>query len=199
MGIPPEMKVSPDFILRPLPGSEEFYLCWVDGYGSALRIWNMVIDSFGNVVVNRHIAYDYSDEDPEMLKDMDGAVDEEGNLYIVYNQGETEPIFGGYPTFGWFDHTYLGIGEEEPSQEVSSYSITASCNPVMGSVRFTVEGFSPSVLSVFDVAGRMVALIPVSDGRGFWDGTDFAGDRLPSGVYRVSEGEVSTVVTLLCD
>jgi len=198
MGIPPVMKVSPDFILRPLPGSEEFYLCWRNS-GAALQIWNMVIDSSGNIVVDWHMAYDYSDEDPEMLKDLDGAVDEEGNLYIVYSQGETEPVLGGYPTFGWFDYTYLGIGDEEPSSEVPSQHITASCNPVMGSVRFNVEGISVTFLEVYDVAGRKVAQVPVSNGIGLWDGTDTAGDRLPFGVYRVSGGEASTVVTLLCD
>ena len=107
----------------------------------------------------------------EMLKDLDGVVDDEGNLYIVYSQGETEPVLARYPTFGWFDHTYLGIGEESFSQ-ISSPSITASCNPVMGSVQFTVTGFTPSMLEVFDITGRKVALVSVSGGRGFWDGTD---------------------------
>ncbi len=197
VGIPPVMDVGISFILRPLPGSEEFYLCWIDG-GESLWVWYMVIDSSGNVVVDWQYAYDHSDEDPEDLRDIDGVVDEEGNLYIVYGQGEIEPIFGRYPTFGWFDYTYLGICEESSAQ-VSSPLITASCNPVMGSVQFIVEGFSPSVLQVFDVAGRMVTMVPVSGSRGFWDGTDSSGERLPVGVYRVSGGEVSTVVTLLCD
>lgn len=197
VGIPPVMDVSPDFILRALPGSEEFYLCWKNS-GAALHIWFMVIDSSGNVVVDWQAAYDYSDEDPEMLKDLDGVVDDEGNLYIVYSQGETEPELARFPTFGWFDHTYLGIGEESFA-EVLIPVITASCNPVMGSVQFTVTGFTPSELEVFDIAGRKVALVPVSGGSGFWDGTDISGDRLPCGVYRVVGGETSVVVTLLCD
>lgn len=197
IGIPPVMDVSPDYILRPLPGSEEFYLCWNDG-GESLWIWYMVIDSFGNVIVDWQAAYDYSDEYPEQLAGLDGVVDEEGNLYIVYGQGETEPELARFPTFGWFDHTCLGIGEESFSEALVPL-ITSSCNPVMGSVQFTVTGFTPSMLEVFDVIGRMVALVPVSGGSGFWDGTDLSGDRLPNGVYRVSSGEVSTAVTLLRD
>ncbi len=197
VGIPPVMDVSPEFILRALPGSEEFYLCWNDG-GESLWIWYMVIDSSGNVIVDWQAAYDYSDEDPEDLRDLDGVVDDEGNLYIVYSQGETEPVLARFPTFGWFDHTYLGIDEESTSTVLLPV-ITASCNPVMGSVQFTVTGFTPSVLEVFDIAGRMVALVPVSGGSGFWDGTDVSGDRLPSGVYHISSGETSVVVTLLYD
>jgi len=180
VGIPPEILVSPSFILRPLPGSEEFYLCWVNA-GAALQIWYMVIDASGNVLKDWTVAYDHSDEDPEQIKGLDGVVDEEGNLYIIYGQGETEPVLGRYPTFGWFDHTYLGIGEEAPS-EVPNPAITASCNPVTGSVSFTVTGVSENELEVYDITGRLVGTVPVSDGTAFWDGCGFSGDRLPQGV-----------------
>jgi hypothetical protein len=195
VGIPPVMDVSVDFILKPLPGSEEFYLCWIDGAFS-LQIWYMVIDASGNVLKDWSIAYDHSDEDPEQLAGLDGVVDDEGNLYIIYGQGETEPVLGRYPTFGWFDHTYLGI-EEGSSSEVAVPSITASCNPVAGSVQFTVEGFAPAELEVYDIAGRLVAVVSVSDGAGVWNCSDLSGNRLPNGVYSVTNGEIAAVVTIL--
>ena len=197
-GAPPEMYISPHFIFEPLPGSDQFYLCWING-DLHKKIWYMVIDDDGNVLKDWEAAYDYSDEDPEDLRGLDGVVDDEGNLFIVYSQGETEPQLDRWPTFGWFDHNWLEIGEEETGTSVNPLSISASCNPVTGSVSFTVIGYSLNELGVYDISGRLVMTVPVSNGVAFWDGKDASGERLPNGVYRVSCGEVSTTVTLLED
>ena len=196
IGIPPEMDVSPSFILRALPGSEEFYLCWTDGYFEH-KIFNLLMDDDGNVLVDWHVAYDYSDEEPEDVKAIDGVVDESGNLYIIYSQGETEPVLGGYPTFGWFDHDYLGV-EEYPSLKLPEVSLRASRNPFSNGIQFFLEGADSMELRIFDITGRMVAGLSLSDGVGYWQGTGFTGERLPSGVYTVVGNQgVSLSITLL--
>lgn len=198
IGIPPEMDVSTHFILRKLPGTDQYYLCWTDGYRRN-KVYNLLMDGDGNVLEDWQIAYDFSDEDPEDVREIDGVVDDLGNLYIVYAQVETEPQVDYFPTFGWFDHTYLGFEEEDPPPVPDPSSITASCNPVTGSVSFTVIGVSQAEMEIYDISGRLVTTVPVSNGAAFWDVKDVSGERLPYGVYRVSCGDVSTTVTLLGD
>ncbi len=196
----PNMDVSTDMVLLPYPGNEKFYLVWVDGYYSEI-LWYIVMNNAGTLLVEPTAAYDHSDEDPEQLANVDGVVDSEGNLYVIYNQGEMEPIFGGYPTFGWFNAASLGLEEEEESSEqgMALTLIEPSCNPFCGSVEFLVTGAEISELTVYDISGRLVAEIPVADGVGVWNGRGYSGDRLPTGVYTVSSGEncEPAVVTLL--
>ncbi len=192
----PEMCTSDSFILRHLPGTEEFYLCWTDGYFEH-KVFNLLMDEDGNVLVDWHIAYDYSDEDPEDVKAIDGVVDEDGNLYIVYGQVELEPVLGGYPTFGWFNHDYLGVdGADVPTPPVMLF--TASPNPSGGSVQFFFNGDDSTPLRVFDITGREVACVSLSEGTGFWNCTDYSGERLPVGVYTVTGHQgVAVRLTLL--
>jgi hypothetical protein len=193
------MVVSTMMDLLPFPGNEEFYLVWVDG-GWQKILWYIVMDNDGSLLVEPTAAYDHGDEDPEQLANVDGVVDSEGNLYVIYGQGEEEPIFGRYPTFGWFNAASLGLEEEESSNQGTALTIVEpSCNPFCGSVEFLVTGRAVSELSVYDITGRLVAEIPVNDGVGVWDGGGFSGVKLPSGVYTVSGGESCepAVVTLL--
>ena len=193
---PPEMHVSGSFILRLLPGTEEYYLCWTDGYWEH-KIFNLVMDSDGNVLVDWHTAYDYSDEVPEDLGFIDGIVDDAGNLYIVYAQVETEPQVDYFPTFGWFNHDSLGI-EGEAYTSPPGVSLRASQNPSCGGFQFILDGADSMELWVYDITGRMVAGLSVSDGAGYWQGAGFAGERLPSGVYTVvGDQGFSLRVTLL--
>ncbi|MCD6588880.1 MAG: hypothetical protein J7K88_10060 [Candidatus Fermentibacteraceae bacterium] len=179
----PEMAPSKDFIVRQIPGSDQFYLCWTDGYLEH-RVFNLVFDSDGNIIVDWHIAYDYIDEDPEDVKNIDGVVDDHGNLYIIYAQVETEPQIDYFPTFGWFDHSYLGIDDTAGSlPEVEC--ITLSQNPVQGGVQFSLSTSETVVLKIFDLMGREVSSVEISDGTGFWNGTGYSGERLPAGVYTV--------------
>ncbi len=194
--VPPDMRTSTRFILRRLPGMDQYYLCWANG-GSLQKFFYMLIDGDGNVLRDWQVAYDYSDEDPEQLKAIDGVVDETGNLYIIYSQGETEPVLGAYPTFGWFNHDSLGI-EGEVYTVPPVVSLRASQNPSCGSVQFFLEGADSMELRVFDITGRMVAGVSMSDGIGFWNGTGSSGERLPSGVYTVVWDQgVSLRITLL--
>jgi len=193
---PPEMYISVSFILLHLPGTDEYYLCWTD---SALddQILYLLMDSDGNVLVDWQVAYDYSDEDPEDVKAIDGIVDDAGNLYIVYAQVETEPQIDYFPTFGWFDHDSLGV-EDEVYTEPPGVSLRASQNPSCGTVQFFLDGADSMELRVFDITGRMVAGVSLSDGIGFWNGTGSSGNRLPSAVYTVvGDQGVSMRITLL--
>ena len=183
-------------ILVPLPGSEAFYLLWRNSR-NVKHLLNMIIDSNGDVLVDWHIAYDYTDEDPQMLSAVDGVVDEVGNLYIVYKAGYLEPVYGYFPTFGWFDYSSLGLeGQVEPVPPASSLSV--SMNPVRGGVQFFLEGAEATTLQVYDLAGREVARVFLTEGTGFWDGTGSTGTRLPVGAYTVvGEQGISKRLTLL--
>ena len=193
----PDMDTSKSFVVGPTLDTDHFYLCWTDGYYEN-KIYNMVFDSDGEVVLDWHIAYDYTDEDPEDLDEMDGAVDDAGNLYVVYSQVETEPEINYFPTFGWFDYDYLGIAEEGSRPVRSGFSFSG--NPVRTSVTVHVPGMSSGVLRVYDLAGREVSSIKVSDGSGVWYGRDARGERLPAGVYTVvAPGGVARRLTLLSD
>ncbi len=195
---PPEMDTGVDFIIAPLPDLNFFYLCWCGyGYSAENRIFYKVFDSDGNTVVGWQIAYDYSDEEPEDIVQLDGVSDDQGNLYVVYDQVETEPQIDYFPTFGWFDYSTLSI--EESATEVSSeVEFTISHNPVTGSVTVITGNNTPLNLRVFDLAGREVSSINVSGGVGVWSGTDSSGNRLPAGVYNiVGESEFHQRVTLL--
>lgn len=191
----PVMNTSDEFIVEPLPVQDQFYLCWSKGYETN-KIFNLVFDSDGNIIVDWYTAYDYSDEDPEDVANIDGVSDELGNLYIVYGQGETEPVLGSYPTFGWFDYEYVSTLQQEAQVELSS-GFSFSRNPVAGSVTVFTDSGDTS-LRVFDLMGREVSKISVADGVGIWNGTDFSGKMLPSGVYTVvGEGEFYQRITLL--
>ena len=197
----PSFVVSKDMVLLPFPDREKFYLVWRDSY-LYKKLLYIVFDNEGKLVVEPTVAYDHSDEDPEQLANVDGVVDSEGNLYVIYGQGEEEPIFGRYPTFGWFNAASLGLEEEESSEQGTAVAvIEPSCNPFCGSVEFLVIGGAVSELSVYDITGRLVAEISVADGVGVWDGCGSSGDRLPTGVYTVDGGEncEPAVVTMLND
>ncbi|MEN8208409.1 MAG: hypothetical protein ABFR50_04070, partial [Candidatus Fermentibacteria bacterium] len=176
---PPEMHVSTSYVLRLLPETEEYYLCWTDGFYRR-KIFNLVLDSDGNVLLDWQVAYDYSDEDPEDLGFIDGIVDDVGNIYIVYAQVETEPQIDYFPTFGWFNHDSLGI-EGEVYIEPAGVLLRASHNPSCGGVQFCIEGADSMELRVFDITGRMVAGVSLFEGSGFWSGTGSSGERLPAG------------------
>jgi hypothetical protein len=193
----PEMGLSTSRIVRQIPGEDKYYLTWCySGPHDDHRVFNLVFDSDGNVLVDWHIAYNYDGEISEDLREIDGVTDDNGNLYIIYSQAETEPVLGGYPTFGWFDYDYVSI-EQQQTAAVPGDGFSFSCNPVTGSV--TVQTSSESqTLRVFDISGREVSSIVVSDGVGTWSGTGFSGERLSAGIYNIiGDSGVLQRITLL--
>jgi len=178
----PIMNTSHQFIVEPLPVQDQFYLCWACGY-EINKIFNLVFDSDGNIIVDWHIAYNYSDENPEDTKCIDGVSDSEGNLYVVFTQVETEPQIDYFPTFGWFDYDYVSTARQHAAA-VPGDGFSFSCNPVAGSVTIRT-GSETQTLRVYDITGREVSSIPVSEGTGIWYGRDIEGIRLPTGIYTV--------------
>ncbi len=75
------MGLSTSRIVRQIPGEDKYYLTWCySGTNDDHRVFNLVFDSDGNVLVDWHIAYNYDSEIPEDLREIDGVTDEEGNL-----------------------------------------------------------------------------------------------------------------------
>jgi len=193
----PEMDISPFMDMVPYPGSEMFYHVWTDGYYEK-KLWYIFFDNEGEMIVEPTMAYDHSDESPEQLTLPDGEVDDEGNLYVIYGQGEEEPVFGRYPTFGWFDHNYLGIEGDAEAELPPPIRLAASCNPFSESATIHVEGSPvPGLLEVYDVSGRKVApLVAGEQGAFTWDGTNTSGEEQPPGTYIIrgaSEGRLASI------
>jgi len=182
----PEMSLHGQFDLLSIPGGEQFYMIWIAGSNYKMLDY-AVIDAAGDFVVEPVIAYDHRDEDPEQLKNLDGVVDSEGNLYVIYGQGEEYPIFGRYPTFGWFDHNWLGIEDESTTVEPPNITLTLSSNPFTDFLSIEVTGSSyVQELLIYDITGRQVISLGLTDGDVFlWDGSDGEGNQLPSGTYLI--------------
>lgn len=178
---PPLMLTSSEFILRSIPGTNLLYLAWVDDLSQDKRVFFLLMNEDGAVIVEWAVAYDYSDEDPESLPFISGQADSEGNLYIAYEQ--LDPVLGYFPTFGWFDYDYVSTARQQVAA-IPGDGFSFSCNPVAGSVT-VCTGSGTQTLRVYDITGREVSNIPVSDGTGIWHGMDFSGVRLPAGIYTV--------------
>ena len=192
----PEMDTLNGLVVEPAFLPNQFHLCW-RGFLTWKRIFHLVFDLDGNIIHNWYVAYDYSDEDPEDIQNIDGVSDEEGNLYIIYAQVETEPQVDYFPTFGWLDYNTLGI-EDSSSGMSCETQFTVSQNPVTGSVTVFSEIDFPMNLKVFDLSGREVSSISVSDGGGIWNGTGFSGERLPAGIYNIIDitGNIQRITLL---
>lgn len=187
------------FVFVAAPGNELFYLVWAD-YFTAKKLWFTAFDAEGNLLMQPYMAYDYEDEDPQDVRNPEGVVDSEGNLYLIYSAGWTEPVFGRYPTFGWFDHNYLpqGVGGEAPSAGQNAFALSPSCNPFSSSVTLTCSGPSlPGQLMVYDITGRLIQSLSDRQGSCFiWDGRDGSGGQVPTGTYIIQgavDGQVSSI------
>jgi|GEM_PF-1681576 len=181
----PEMDTLNGLVVEPALIQNQFYLCW-RGYFAENKIFYLIFDSDGNIIHDWQLAYDYSDEDPEDIQNIDGVTDDQGNLYIIFAQVETEPQVDYFPTFGWFDYGTLGI-EDSTSEASFKVEFTISQNPVTGSITVQTADSAPLQLKVLDLVGREVSVIHVSDGVGTWSGISFSGERLPAGIYSIIE------------
>jgi hypothetical protein len=92
-------------------------------------------------------------------------------------------------------------GEEEILP--SDFDISAYPNPFNSQLNLAVSGFEneKAEIRIYDIGGRLVRSYPAANGTIQWDGTDYAGAALSSGVYfitaRTSEKSASTKVLLL--
>jgi hypothetical protein len=187
--------------ILPDPSEDKLYLMWIANDGNFnYWVYFAVIDTNGDYIEEPYPAYDYSDEEEQNIFVLNAAVNELGDIFAIWSAyyPEVHPN-AYYIVMGWFDHNWLAIREEETVTGIGPLSICPSCNPVTGSVSFTITGVSPNELEIYDISGRLVATVPVNSNTAFWDGKDASGVWLPFGVYRVSCGDVSTTVTLLGD
>jgi hypothetical protein len=187
-----EFRLSPQYDLVPSQDNTFYYFLSPEDFANR-QLWFCAFSTDGNLILGPSIAYDHSDEYPEQVSNPQGVTDEDGNLYVIYGQGETVPVLGSYPTFGWFDHNYLGVGDSGAAMEGQPLlELIASSNPFSGTVAITCEGPSlPGQLMVYDISGRVIQTLGNPVGTSFlWDGRAGGGLEAPSGVYMI-QGAVS--------
>jgi len=96
----------------------------------------------------------------------------------------TAPIFTGLPPH---DLVLLGSDVTHVTAGLGGRALLAWPNPTMEGVSFALSSVpvADAAVKVFDVAGRLVAELPVPTGRAEcrWNGRDELGHRVASGVY----------------
>jgi len=185
------------------PNGDSLYLIWIedDSEGWSKYIMFAVIDTNGDFIVEPYAAYDYTDEDPEELQNLACAVNEVGDVFAAWSDGDPE-VSGYWSVLGWFDHAFLGIEDETgPIVDTSDLSLSCSLNPFRESVTIAIEGTAiPDQLAVYDLSGRIVRTLFRNGGTTFlWDGCDSIGDELPAGTYIIegaSAGRLASVTVV---
>jgi hypothetical protein len=188
--------------ITPGPWDGSLHLLWLEtelGTGYPRLIRHAVIDLDGNFLIAPYTAYDYTDEDPEELRYLHAASNDEGDLFINYSEVDMS-IPGYWIRLGWLDHNWLGI-EEGGGGDPADFRLRHSTNPFDTSVSITVEGSpAPGQLVVYDLSGRMVRTISRNGEQTFlWDGCSADGDELPAGTYIIqgaSEGRLASVTVV---
>jgi len=198
---PPRNSIN-DPIIVPTPSGEEFYVLWrEEDFGSGNYRWIKfaIIDTDGDFIEEPYIAYDYTDEDPEDIRELAACTNQAGDIFAGWS--EYFPEDSAYRlVLGWFDHDSLGVEEDQlTGMAEPSFSISASRSPFRESVTFTTNADpAPGQIAVYDISGRMVRSLVADPGDGFffWDGTDSSGEELPSGTYIVrgaSDGRLASI------
>ena len=186
------------------PSGESFYLLWIENnYSFEYFIMFAMIDKNGDFIEEPYAAYDYSDEELQNLEVLEATTNEDGDIFAIWNQGDVE-VGGYWIVLGWFDHNWVGIGEEtEETVDTGEFILSPSMNPFSGSVSINVDADTlPGQLVVYDISGHIVRVLYRSGCNSFlWDGCDSEGNELPSGNYIIrgtSENKTSsaTVVKL---
>lgn len=199
-GAPSSISIGNPIIL-PGPSGTEFYLMWreEDTWSGFYRwIKFAVINTNGDFVVEPYIAYDYTDEDFQDLRELAATVNSQGDVFAHWSEFNPEDNMI-YIVLGWFDHTYLGIEDDSTVTETSSSSVLVpSVNPFSGSVTIAVDGNDVSILlRIYDLSGRIVdELFPSEEGTYIWNGRSQDGNELPTGNYivRSDNPDIASVI-----
>jgi hypothetical protein len=174
--------------ILPCPGRDTFYLMWLAHWQGEHYVYFAIIDKDGNFIEEPYAAYDYSDEELQQLASLEATVNDDGDVFAIWGQGDVE-VGGYWIVMGWFDHNWVSNEETTAVTVVAEpFSLAASSNPFTESVTVTVAGSEvPPELVVYDITGRAVRrLTGVGDGSFFWDGCDSEGNELPAGAYNIS-------------
>ena len=193
----------PSSVFNPVvtqgPWAGSLHLVWTeedDNSGDYRLIRHAIIDLEGDFIIEPYTAYDYTDEDPENITYLVAASNEDGDLFVVYSEGD--PSLPGYwIRLGWLDHNYLAIGGGG-EQSGSDLVLLSSCNPFSSFMTITCEGEAlPGQLMVYDLTGRLIRSLSDRQGSSFlWDGHDGSGEEVPTGTYLIQgaiDGQASSI------
>ena len=170
------------------PSGDSFYLLWIENNSSAeFFIMFAIIDQNGDFIEEPYSAYDYSDEDPEQLSVLSATINELGDVFTIWNAyfPEVHPN-ANYIVMGWFDHNYLGVGEETGEVvTLNEFTLSPSMNPFSESISILVDADPlPGQLVIYNISGHVVRILYGNGGNSFlWDGCDSEGNEFPAGNY----------------
>ena len=194
----PGLSSSSQAIL-PKPDGETMCLMWLAGDGQGgWYVYYATIDTNGDFIEEPYPAYDYTDEEVQQISAFDATIDEDGDIFAIWSQGDVE-VGGYWIVMGWFDHNWVGIEEVETGPvEPSGFHLIHSPNPFSESITIIAEGSPiPGQLVVYDLSGRIVrTLFRYGSDSFLWDGCSSSGDELPSGSYIIegaSDGRLTSV------
>jgi hypothetical protein len=158
----------------------------------------------------RHDGFDWQPEvrltnAPDDALHPSAAVDSQGRVHVVWRDNR----FGNFEIF-YRMRFPVGLAsiDDSPTVKPRTLALGFSPNPVSasGQIRFSLPRRAPSVLALYDIAGRLVW----SDDIGMaepglhhvvWDGTDQGGRPVAQGIYflslRVGEERLSTKVLVI--
>jgi hypothetical protein len=141
----------------------------------------------------------------QMELDISAVADGEETVYLRWTMGETDP---GWRYCGWniddieiwaLDLVLAGVDDEHVFAARLDPARPNPFNPVT-TIAFALPEAGPARLAVYDVSGRLVAVLAegvheAGEHEAVWNGRDAAGRQLGSGVYFVrleTAGFVST-------
>ncbi len=141
----------------------------------------------------------------QMELDISAVADGEETVYLRWTMGETDP---GWRYCGWniddieiwgLDLILTGVDDEHVFAARLDPARPNPFNPVT-TIAFALPEAGPARLAVYDVSGRLVAVLAegvheAGEHEAVWNGRDTAGRQLGSGVYFVrleTAGSVST-------
>jgi len=182
------------------PSGNQMYLMWEEVDPDHPYVMFASIDTEGNFLSEPYAAYDYSDEEIQNISEIEATINEEGDIFAIWSQGDIE-VGGYWIVLGWAHSDSVGISIETIIPEPVPFYLSCSMNPFTSSVVITAEGSSiPEQLVVYELSGRTVRTLIMSGENLFmWDGCSSTGDELPSGTYivqGVSAGRITSVTVV---
>ena len=167
-------------VFQPMPGDTSFYAAWLRG---TLFVDFCIFDQNGDFIEEPYVAYDYTDEEIQQIQYLRGDVNEEGDLFMTWSEGDTL-VWGYYIVLGSLDFDWVSIGEEgsEGIQPISG--LYPSENPFSESVQFSAPSLADGGdIDIYDLFGRRIRTLNSSNDLFFWDGLSSSGTIVPTGTY----------------
>jgi hypothetical protein len=182
---------------------DSLYAMWIEGAppdGFSKYVKFCVLDLNGDYIEAPYIAYDYTDETPEDLYYFRACSNDAGDVFAIWT--EIDPgIQKGWIRLGWFDHNWLGVGDDGTSTAETTLLLSPSSNPFNSSLSITCEGEAlPGQLMVYDITGRLIRSLSDREGSSFlWNGADASGSEVPTGTYIIQgavDGQATSITVV---